>query len=698
MRPLIGIGEKLLLPLCFLISSSALAAAGITRIEISSVESPTFEGRTFGSVGAYEKLRGKAFGELDPDDVRNAVITDLQLAPRNARGRVEYSIDFYILKPIDLARGNHKLFVEVNNRGNKLFGALNLSGGGNNPTTAADAGEAFLMNQGYTLAWNGWDPSALAGGDNLTITLPVAKNPDGSSITGPSYEYIEFDNATTLTYTLAYFTATLDKTRAKLTARDHLNDAPVAVPVSGWEYASDRTIRLLPAGTPFKQSAIYEFTYTARDPVVAGIGFAATRDFVSFLRNAATDSENTPNPLAGDIQRALAFTVSQPGRYMNDFVWLGFNEDRAGRGSEDGDDGTDERASGRRIFDGVENWIAGGDGVALNYRFAQSSRTERNRQNHLYPEAPFPFAYAVVTDALTGKTDGRNARCLQTATCPKVMMVNSANEYWVKAGSLLHTDTVGNDLPDPPNVRFYLLSGVEHTVTGAPPKSAGVCAQFRNTTDPTPALRALLVALDRWIDGVPPPRSRVPRVENDTAVFSEATHNSANGVGAVPQSQLGWRDIPGVTYTGVVTVRNLFDFGPRFDDGILTIDPPAVTGQIYPSFVSRVNQDDNEIAGVHLPPVAAPVATTTGWALRASAFGGPDGCESSGQSIPFAATLAERLASGDPRPSLQERYRDHDAYVEAVTAAAQKLARQRLLLPADVQRYITAAQASDVLK
>jgi len=216
--------------LCFLISSSALAAAGITRIEISSVESPTFEGRTFGSVGAYEKLRGKAFGELDPDDVRNAVITDLQLAPRNARGRVEYSIDFYILKPVDLARGNHKLFVEVNNRGNKLFGALNLSGGGNNPTTAADAGEAFLMNQGYTLAWNGWDPSALAGGDNLTITLPVAKTPDGSSITGPSYEYIEFDNATTLTYTLAYSTATLDKTRAKLTARDHLNDAPVALP------------------------------------------------------------------------------------------------------------------------------------------------------------------------------------------------------------------------------------------------------------------------------------------------------------------------------------------------------------------------------------------------------------------------------------------------------------------------------------
>src|SRR5262245_11727288 len=198
MRSLIGTAKKLLLPLYLLIPLSTVAVLagcnsesdtpettqttqtlgttvvpGITRIEISSVESPTFEGKTFGSVGAYEKLRGTAFGEVDPNDPRNAVITDLRLAPRNARGTVEYSMDFYILKPIDLAKGNHKLFMEVNNRGGKLFGPLSLSSGGNNPATAADAGEAFLMNQGYTLAWNGWDPSAPAGGDNLTITLPV---------------------------------------------------------------------------------------------------------------------------------------------------------------------------------------------------------------------------------------------------------------------------------------------------------------------------------------------------------------------------------------------------------------------------------------------------------------------------------------------------------------------------------------------
>jgi hypothetical protein len=654
---------------------------GIQRIEIASRQ-VTFEGKTFGAVGSYEKLVGKAFGELDPADPRNAVITDIALAPRNSRGRVEYSMDIYILKPTDLAKGNHKLFMEVNNRGGKLFGNFNNSTGGNDPTTAANAGGAFLMNQGYTLAWNGWDPSAPSGGGNLTITVPVAKNADGSPITGPSYEYIVFDNATTMTSLLAYKAATTDKSKATLTVRDHLTDAPVAVPSTGWGYTADAgSIQLLPAGTPFKQSAIYEFTYTATDPTVAGIGFAATRDFVSFLRHANLDNANTPNPVAGDITRATAFTISQPGRYMNDFVWLGFNQDE----------------KGGKVFDGIENWIEAGDGVALNYRFSQSARTERNRQNHLYPEAPFPFAYTVLTDPLTGKTDGRNRRCLQTNTCPKIMQVNSANEYWVKAGSLVHTDTAGNDIADPDNVRFYLLSGVEHTVGGAPANSAGVCAQFRNTTDPNPALRALFVDMDQWIDGTAPPPSAVPRKNDGNVVFSQTTADSPLGIGVVPQASVGWPNIPGVLYTGLITVRNLFDFGPQFDAGIMANQPPKTTGKVYPSFVSKVDADGNEIAGVRLPPVAAPVATTSGWGLRATAFGGPDGCEANGQLIPFPATTAQRTASGDPRLSLEERYGTHAAYVAAVTAAANALKDRRLLLAADVDAYVSAAQASSVL-
>ena len=672
------------------------AEARITRLQITTVQSPTFEGRTFGTggvVGTYEKLIGRAYGEVDPNDPRNALIIDLVLAPRNASGKVEYAMDVYILKPVDMHLGNRKLFVEVNNRGNKLFGAFNGAPITNDPTTAADAGSAFLMNQGYALAWGGWDPTAAPGGSRLTIQVPVAHNADGSLITGPSYEYLVFDNATTVQAGITYPANSLDPTLARLTVRQHLTDSPTLLAPTDWQFVNAKTIQLLPAGTIFRQSAIYELSYTARDPVVAGLGFAATRDFVSFLRHATADDFGNPNPLAGSARQTVAFTVSQPARYVNDFVWLGFNEDEGGR----------------RVFDGIENWIGAGDGVALNFRFAQPGRTERNRQNHLYPEATFPFAFATTVDHLTGRTDGRALRCRESETCPKLFDVISANEYWVKAGSLVHTDPAGHDLSghgsqeegvgedgrrDAGGVRHYLLSGLEHTLAGAAPFSSGICQQYGNTTNPNPALRALFVVLEEWVgQHRAPPPSQVPRVEDGNAVFSVP---QADGLGVVPKKALGWPDIPGVTYTGVITARHLFDWGPQFDQGILTNYPPAFSGPVYPSFVSKVDSDGNEIAGVRLPPVAVPIATTSGWALRAPAFGGPDGCESSGQWIPFAATRAARLAAGDPRPSLEERYSSHDDYVERVTRAARELEERRLLLPDDVQAYIDAAAASSV--
>ncbi len=488
------------------------AGARITKIMITSVENPTFGGTAFGingSVGAYQKLRGVAFGEVDPSDPQNALLTDIELAPRTASGKVAYSMDIYILRPVNLDSGNRKLFFEVNNRGNKLFGPFNLSGGGNNPTTAADAGGALLMNQGYSIAWSGWDISAAPGGDRLTITVPVATHRDGSTITGPSYEYIVFDNATTTSYPLTYAAATLDQSKATLAVRQHLTDPRVTIPSSGWEYLNERTIRLLPAGTAFQQSAVYELMFTAKNPLVAGLGFAATRDFVSFLRQAASDDFGNPNPLAGHVDRVYSFAVSQPARYVNDFVTLGFNEDERGR----------------RVIDGVLNWIAGGSGSGENFRFAQPGRTERNRQNHLYPEANFPFAFPRVHDPLTGKTDGRGVQCAKR----------------------------GHDLHDLHDTRNYLLSGVEHTLSGATPNSRGVCQQFQNTTDPTPALRALFAALDEWVIwGIRPPKSEVPRVEDGSAAFSVPL---ANGLGTVPARELGWRDIPGVTYTGLITAR-----------------------------------------------------------------------------------------------------------------------------------------------
>jgi hypothetical protein len=665
--------------------AASVAEAHITKIVIDPAlsESPTFEGRTFGAdgrVGPYEKLRGKAYGEVDPDDPRNVVITDLKLAPRNARGKVEYSMDIFILKPIDVKKGNHKVFLDFNNRGEMRVAALNDTALSNNPTKAADAGTGYIMNLGYSVVGNGWDFGASKDDYGMTISVPVAKNPDGTSITGPSYEYINFDDAKSVRYELTYPAATLDKSKATLTIRARLDDQPAVIPASGWEYVDSRTIRLLPAGTPFKQSYVYEFAYTAKDPVVAALGLAATRDWVSFLRHAAKDEAGTTNPLAGDVRYVYSFSISQPSRTLNDFQAFGFNEDE----------------QGRRVIDGMLKWTGAGNGDQINYRFAQTGRTERNRQNHLYPEGVFPFAYPVLTDHLSGKTGGRLARCTVSNTCPKNFDANSANEYWVKAGSLLHTDTRGNDLRDPDNVRFYLISGLSHGVGNV--SSRGQCQQFLNPTSPFPALRALLTALDQWVvNGTEPPASQVPRQADKTAVM--AVHRPGHQTGVVPQEALGWPTIPGVAYTGVITSRYYLDFGPMLGKGLVSQLPPPLAGRAaYAHFVSKVDRDGNEVAGIRMPPVEAPIATTTGWALRRAEFGDNEGCEASGQHIAFRTTKAERQAAGDPRLSLEERYATHEGYVAAVTRAAEKLEKQRFLLRADVQKYVERAQASDVLR
>lgn len=656
------------------------AAARITRIVISRVESPTFDGKVFDKTGTYEKLYGRAYGEIDPANPLNRVITDITLAPRNSRGMVEYSMDIYLLKPVNLANGNHKLFLEVNNRGGKLFGGFNNSSGGNDPVSAADAGEGFLMNLGYSIAWNGWDISALPAGHNLTITVPTAKNADGSVLTGPSYEYIVFDNATAMSYKLAYPAATLDKSGAALTVRKRNSEKPELISANEWEYTDERTIRLLPAGKAFRQSDIYEFSYIAKDPLVAGLGLAATRDFVSFLRYAQADDFGYANPLANDLQFTFAFAVSQPARYLNDFQTLGFNADE----------------KGKRVLDGIENWLGGASGVGINFRFAQPGRTERNRQNHLYPEAIFPFAFPVLSDPFSGQKTGRLASCLLNNTCPKAFEINSSNEYWVKAASLLHTDMQGNDLPDPDNVRFFLISGTQHGSGNA--TSRGICQQLQNPTKAEPALRALFIALDEWVTrGIQPPESMVPRRSDNNS--APAFPKEGSETGTVSQEALGWPDIPGVTYNGLITTRYNLDFGNSLAQGILVNNPPVVKGRpVYPNFVSRVDKDGNELAGIRLPPVSVPVATLTGWALRREGFAENEGCESAGQYIPFRITKEERLATKDPRLSLQERYGSHEDYVNEIRKSAQKLMSQRLLLKQDVQKYIDEAIASNILK
>jgi hypothetical protein len=667
------------------------AEARITRVEITAHENPTFGGYSWPGVGQYEKLVGIAYGEVDPHDRQNRVIVDIELAPRNSRGNVEYAFNFYILKPIDLSKGAHRVMYEPPNRGGKTWtGLARVSGGGNDPGSIVDPAvlaNAFFMPRGYTVVWSGWENN-LGPLDGLvaTASFPVARHRDGSTITGPSYEYIVTGGASS---TLAYPAASLDTSKATLTHRVHLDDVPNTVAAFGsaactagvcWRYLSETSIGLVNATTGaaanFVNNDIYEFSYTAKDPTVNGLGFAAVRDWNAWLRYARRDDHGNPNPLAGDIKRIYTEVVSQPGRLLNDFRHLGFNESEGGR----------------KVFDGHVQWIAAGNGLNMNYRFSQTGRTERNRQNHLYIEGRFPFANVYSFDWITRDFDSRYARCQKTDTCPLAMEIYSSNEYWVKAASLLHTDPTGRfDLPDSPYARNYLMSSMQHG-TGNP-ANRGACQQFQNPLSSNATQRALWIAMDEWSTKKrKPPESRVPRLKDRTLVPP------------LPQAGTGFPSIPGVTYTGLKTTRYLFDYGLHFyDTGIATINPPVIVpipgatlpsspvttyqdnranGPIYPSYIPKTDSDGNEIAGVRLPDLRVPLATYTGWALRSGVWAN-DGCEAAGQFIPFAVTEADRVAAGDPRPSVAARYASFEVYHAKVRGALNDLVKERFLLCED---------------
>ena len=695
-------------------SSSTPAAAtqpqGITKIVVTATTPNVFGGTTFGSAGTYDKIEGIAYGQIDPNDPKNQVIADIAFAPVNsATGMVEYQAPFYILKPSDLSKGNHKVFYEAPNRGGKQFGSFNQSGGGNDPgTVAADATAApstvpattaatypsFLMNKGYTLVWSAWDmePMASTSSKLLIATLPVAKKPDGSSITGPMYEYIVNDNTTTSCAITYYSPVSTDTTQATLTVRQSMTDSPVAVPASSWKWNGAQTCSSTSAisnsislvSGNFTKSAIYELTYTAKDPYVATVGLAAIRDFVSFLRNSSKDTAGNPNPLAGDVQYVTGWGLSQPARLWNDYVWLGFNQD----------------TNGKKVFDGLFNWIGGGNGLGINYRFAQVGRTERNRQNHIAQlEGVFPFSYTTTTDPLSGKTDGKNVRCSASGTCPKIMNIYSANEMWVKTGSLLTTDpATGAPVIEPANVRNYFVASAQHGNGANSTTTPSTCSQFGTTVDPNPLLRGLWVALDGWITaGTAPPASVNPSTTAGTAAFIPSTdaNNTKLGISTVAIGDVGYPNLPSTLnqFSGLVTVRNYWNFGPNYDKGILDILPGTPTGKFYKASVPKTDQYGNDLGGVTLPELVAPIGSNSGWALRSASSGGKsdglDGCESAGQFVPFALNDASKVA-GDPRPSLTTLYGTKTAWITARANAAASLAAQGFLLPNDVTNYTTS--------
>ncbi|MBO0752826.1 MAG: hypothetical protein J2P53_11980, partial [Bradyrhizobiaceae bacterium] len=456
-------------PLCIagLLGAGMLAAAcpadaRTTQITILN-RGIAFGGYSFPVVGQYEVITGVATGEVSPGNAQNALITDIALAPRNGNGNVVYQHNFYILKPLDLSHGNHKMMYEPPNRGSKTYQTLNNTPTGtNDPAALSDPavlGNSFLWTRGYTTVWSGWENN-LGALNSLTATavLPVAHGPGNATLTGPGYEYIVTGAAT---FALAYPAASGKQGApdAVLTHRVHLDDTPEVVPASGWAYtdATNTAIKLTTGN--FVNNDIYEFSYIAMNPTVNGLGLAAIRDFNSFLRYAAADDFGTPNPLAGDVQRIYTETSSQPARTLNDFTQLGFNEDE----------------QHRKVFDGMMQWIAAGDGLNMNYRWSQTKRTERNRQEELYLEGLYPFANVPTFDPISGTSDWRYKRCEQSNTCPLAMEFYSANEYWVKAGSLMSTDPTGKfDLPDHPLTRLYLLSSKQHGGAGDP-TSRGLC-------------------------------------------------------------------------------------------------------------------------------------------------------------------------------------------------------------------------------
>jgi hypothetical protein len=680
------------------VAAASTAHAGSTGIQKITVLSsgPAFGGYSFGGVGTYTVIKGYALDAVNPTDPKNALITDINLAPRDANGNVDVLFNFYMIIPTNLANGNGKVMYEPPNRGGKQFGAMNRSTGGNDPASVTNAtalANTFLWPQGYATVFSGWeyegDPTSpsnlvasLAGTTNGSTPLaspPVAYGPNSATIVGPGYEYIVSPGAT---YTLSYPAASGNQGApdAVLTHRVHLDDVAQVVPTSGWQYTDATNSAIQLVGGSFVANDIYEFSYIAKNPTVNGIGFAAVRDFMSWLRYSTQDNFGTPNPLANYIQRVYTDVVSQPARLLNDFTYLGFNQDLAGR----------------KVFDGMLQWVGAADGISMNYRWSQPTRTERNRQEELFQEGVFPFADVSSHDPISQSTDWRFKRCEATSTCPLMMEMWSANEYWVKAASLFHTDPTGTfDLPDHPMTRKYFLSGSQHAGPGNP-ASKGSCQQFLNPLDPQQVERALWVDLDQWsTKGIAPPDSQIPTLASGLLVPP------------IPQSGMGFPTIPGVTYTGLKTTRYRFNYGPNFYETLVpTYNPPLVTppiednpanGPIYPSFIPKTDVDGNDIAGIRLPELTVPLATYTGWGLRSGVWAN-DGCESSGQYIPFAATASARGA--DPRLSVAERYVTYAAYQSQVVAAVNKLVDQRLFNCDDTQpevaRLLTAGLAAGV--
>ena len=643
--------------------------ARVVTVEVTSRE-PVVDGKAFGLAGPYERIVGTFHYAVDPDLRPNRIITDIALAPRNADGDVEFSAPFFVLKPVDMGRSNGTVLYEVSNRGRKgMLSFYNFAAGSLDPRDERHFGDGFLMQEGYTLLWLGWQFDPPQRDELLRLDTPVATM-DGKPIRGlVRSDFVVTDR--TPTHSLAdrshvpYPVADPAAPENVLTVRDAADGKRTVIARDRWKFARmengepvpDRGTVWLQGG--FEANRIYEVVYVSENPSLVGLGPTAVRDAVSHLKYNGEEALGIPSDA---LDRAISFGISQSGRFLRTFLYYGFNEDE----------------EGRIAFDGVMSHVAGGGRGSFNHRFAQPSRDAHPYMNFLHPTDIFPFTDRAQRDPETGRDDGILAHALDREFWPKIYYTNSAYEYWGRAASLIHTTIDGKgDIELYDNVRVYLFSGTQHGPGSFPPR-VSIGQQKANPLDFRWAMRALLQAMNRWSDDRgQPPASRYPRIADATLVHPE---------------KLGFPEIPGVNTSARVHRAYRVDYGPRFvAEGIVTREPPEV-GSAFPILVASVDSDGNEVPGVRMPEMQVPLATYTGWNLF-NAKSGPTHEISSmvGSYIPFARTRAEREASGDPRPSIEERYQGKDDYLGRVARAGLRLINDGLLLERDLPAIVRNA-------
>lgn len=647
-----------------IIASPALAE--VERVEII-LRAPFAGGQAFGDVGAYERVKGRLHYALDPADPANQAIVDLDLAPVDERGLVTFSGDFILIRPINAERGNRTLLYEVSNRGGLgMLPMFNHGERSNNPSTPEHAGDGLLFEQGYTLLWSAWNWDVVEGADRLMIDLPIAK--DGSmTMIGPlAAEFVLTQPARSAPFmwgfSKGYPPVDRNDLKARLTWRDEPDGERHPIPRSTWYFSDFDTSRTPPQPTRiaadegFVPGRIYEVVYEARDPRIVGLGLAGIRDAISYFR--FDDARTAPT-----IERTLIFGISQSGRVINHMIWQGFHRDEAGRG----------------LIDGAFVHVAGAGKGSFNHRFAQTTRHPSHLEDQQYPADFFPFTTVPITDPVSGEHGSMLDAAWATGTLPKIFYTTTSTEYWTRAASLLHTDVLGKqDVPMAANTRLYFFASAQHGNWSWDVR--GPYEHCTNDLDHSFGMRALLAALQQWIESErKPPDSVYPSIEDGT-------------LGSVAQYIERFPKVPNVRWPASNLKPPRLDLGRRFaDQGIVDIQP-AKLGRPFVTTVPLPDVDGLDLGGIRLPEIAVPVATHTGWNLRHAETGAPTKLARwSGSMMPFPADDEVRAATGDPRRSLQSRYRSSDDYAAKFGTVARDLVVRRFLLARDVDDIEEAA-------